>query len=134
MSKAKKNSVLVVDDESSNIMALSHILSPEYTVYAAKNGPAAIRAAEKHLPDVILLDIIMPGMDGYDVIGALKNSEKTRHLPVVFITGLSNADDEKKGLALGASDYICKPFSSAIVKECVQKTICQRLGESPGAG
>jgi diguanylate cyclase (GGDEF)-like protein len=108
--------VLIVDDENSNIMALSHILSPDYAVYAAKNGQKAIEAAKKYLPDVILLDIIMPEMDGYAVISTLKGSEKTRNIPVVFITGLRNADDEEKGLSLGAADYISKPFSSAIVK------------------
>ena len=112
----KKNSVLVVDDESSNILALSHVLSPEFTVYAAKSGADAIAAAQKYLPDVILLDILMPEMDGYAVIAALKNSKKTEDIPVIFITGLSDADDEEKGLALGAADYITKPFSPAIVK------------------
>ena len=116
MEETKKNSVLIVDDENSNIMALSHILSPNYVVYAAKNGQKAVEATEKYLPDVILLDIIMPEMDGYAVISTLKGSEKTRNIPVVFITGLSNADDEEKGLSLGAADYISKPFSSAIVK------------------
>lgn len=110
------NSVLVVDDESSNIMALTHILSPVYTVYAAKNGYKALEAAEKYLPDVIVLDILMPEMDGYAVISALKNMERIRDIPVIIITGLGNADDEEKGLSLGASDYIGKPFHPAIVK------------------
>ena len=123
MEDAKKNSVLVTDDENSNIIALTHILSPEYTVYAAKNGQNAIAAAEKYQPDIILLDIVMPEMDGYDVISALKSSESTRNIPVIFISGLSNADDEEKGLSLGASDYISKPFSPAIVKLRVQNQI-----------
>jgi len=123
MSKNKKNSVLIVDDENSNIIALTYILSPEYTVYAVKNGQSAIKAAEKHLPDVVLLDIIMPEMDGYAVLAALKDSEKTQHIPVIFITGLSNVDNEEKGLSLGASDYISKPFSSAIVKLRIQNQI-----------
>ena len=123
MDDIKKNSVLIVDDESSNIMALTHILCSEYTVYAAKNGQKAIEAAEKYLPDVILLDIVMPEMDGHAVIGALKNAEKTRDIPVIFITGLSDADDEEKGLALGAADYISKPFGSAIVKLRVKNQI-----------
>ena len=111
-----KNSLLIVDDEKSNIMVLTRILSPEYTVYAAKNGYDAIEVANEYLPDVILLDIIMPETDGYEVLATLKASEKTRDIPVIFITGLSNATDEAKGLALGASDYISKPFSQAIVK------------------
>ena len=82
----------------------------------AKNGATAIAAAAKHLPDVILLDVIMSEMDGYDVITALKSSEITRGIPVIFITGLSDTADEEKGLALGAADYIAKPFSAARVK------------------
>jgi len=123
MNDAKKNSVLIVDDENANIMALTHILNSEYTIYAAKNGHKAIEAAEKYLPDVILLDIIMPEMDGHAVISALKDAEKTRDIPVVFITGLSNAGDEEKGLVLGAADYISKPFSPAIVKLRVRNQI-----------
>jgi signal transduction histidine kinase len=115
MDKTKK-SVLIIDDENSNIIALSHILSPEYVVYAAKNGKDAIKATEKYLPHVILLDILMPEMDGYAVIAALKSSEATQDIPVIFITGLSAPGDEEKGLALGAADYITKPFSPAIVK------------------
>ena len=115
MNETKKNSVLVVDDDTSNIIALTHILQQEYTIYVAKNGTAAIKAAEKHLPDVILLDIIMPEMDGYAVIAELKKSDKTKEIPVIFITGLNKPDDEEKGLSLGAADYIAKPFSPAIV-------------------
>ena len=123
MDETKKYSVLVVDDENSNIMALTHILNPEYVVYAAKNGEKAIAAAEKHLPDVILLDIIMPEMDGYAALAALKKSEQAHNIPVIFITGLSNIADEEKGLALGAADYISKPFSPVIVKLRVQNQI-----------
>ncbi|MCL2030157.1 MAG: hybrid sensor histidine kinase/response regulator [Oscillospiraceae bacterium] len=123
MDETGKYSVLVVDDDSSDIMALTHILSPEYTVYVVKDGKNAIKAAGKYVPDVILLDIIMPGLDGYDVITALKDMESTKNIPVIFVTGLSNADDEKKGLLLGAADYITKPFSSAIVKLRVKNQI-----------
>ncbi|MCL2107713.1 MAG: diguanylate cyclase [Oscillospiraceae bacterium] len=113
---ARKRAVLIVDDENSNIIALNSILSGEYTTYAAKSGAAAIAAAEKYAPDVILLDIIMPDMDGYEVITVLKSTELTKDIPVIFITGLRNSEDEEKGLSLGAADYISKPFSSAIVK------------------
>jgi len=110
------NSILIIDDEASNIIALTNILSPEYNVFAAKNGPEAIELVNEHMPDVILLDVLMPDMDGYEVIAAIKGSEKTKGIPVIFITGLNNADAEKKGLALGAADYITKPFGSDIVK------------------
>src|SRR5215469_13902136 len=123
MDDQKKNSVLIVDDEESNIMALMHILSPHYTVSAVKDGQDAVETAEDYLPDVILLDVVMPEMDGYDVIAELKDSDKTRHIPVIFITGLSSPDDEEKGLSLGAADYISKPFSPAIVKLRIQNQI-----------
>ena len=123
MEKAKENRILIVDDEKSNILALTHILSPLYTIYASRNGQDAIEIANEYLPDVILLDIIMPEMDGYAVIEALKNSDRTREIPVIFISGLSGADDEKKGLSLGAADYISKPFNPAIVLLRVQNQL-----------
>ena len=123
MDEPKKYSVLIVDDENLNIKVLSHILGSDYTVYAEKNGQAVIMTAEKLLPDVILLDIIMPETDGYDIIAALKNSEKTKDIPVIFMSGLSDAGAEKKGLDLGAADYISKPFSPAVVKHKVGNQI-----------
>jgi diguanylate cyclase (GGDEF)-like protein len=123
MEKSKKNSVLIVDDDKSNLMMLSHILREEYTVRAAPDGLSAIRIAEKYLPDLILLDIIMPDMDGYQVFISLRNMAKTAHIPIIFITGLKNSKDEKKGLTLGAADYISKPFDDVIVKLRVQHQI-----------
>ena len=115
MLESKKHSVLVADDEKTYLMELTTILSPKYEVYAVKNGQDAISSAEELLPDVILLDIVMPDMDGYEVIYALKRSEKTADIPVIFVSGLSDASDEERGLHLGAADYISKPFSPAIV-------------------
>jgi len=116
MNNKKKSSILIVDDERDNISSLKAILSPDYTVYASTNGRDAIETAEEFIPDIILLDILMPDMDGYDVINAFKNSEKTRDIPVVFITGLDNINAEIKGLTLGAADYILKPFHPVIIK------------------
>ena len=127
MNEDRKYSILVVDDERYNILVLMDILKPEYTVYAATSGKNAIEMAEKHRPEIILLDIIMPDMDGYEVITALKNSEKTKHIPVIFVTGLCSAEDEEKGLVFGVSDYITKPFSPAIVKLRVQNQMQQIL-------
>ena len=118
-----KNSILIVDDEKANIIALTHILSPEYTIYAAKNGQDAIEVTKQHLPDVILLDILMPGMDGYEVLSFLKSEEETREIPVIFVTGLGSAENEEKGLTLGAADYVSKPISPAIVKLRVRNQI-----------
>ena len=121
--ETKKNSLLIVDDEKSNILILRQILGQEYTIYAAKNGYEAIEVANERLPDVILLDILMPGMNGYEVITALKNSNTTRYIPVIFVTALNEVKDEEKGFLLGAADYINKPFSPAIVKLRVQNQI-----------
>ena len=122
-SSDEKNSVLIVDDERANILALINILSSTYTVYASSDGRDALEIAETSLPDVILLDVLMPDMDGYEVITALKRSEKTRDIPVIFITGLDSSDAEEKGLALGAADYIPKPFHSAIVRLRIENQI-----------
>ena len=116
MDETKKNSILIVDDEKANLIVLTHILSQEYTIYTAKDGQDAINKAGKLLPDLILLDIIMPEMDGYEVLTTLKNTEETRAIPVIFITGLDSSEDEEKGLVLKAADYISKPFRAAIVK------------------
>jgi len=120
LSNSKKNTVLVVDDETTNIIALTNILSADYDVRAAKNGADAVMLANEHLPDVILLDVLMPGMDGYEVIAELKKSDTTKAIPVIFITGMDSSDAEKTGLTLGAADYIPKPFKSDIVKLRVQ--------------
>jgi len=116
MIEENKNVVLIIDDETANIIALTNILSTDFDVFAAKNGMDAIDLAVEHMPDVILLDVLMPEMDGYEVIATLKGMDKTKNIPVIFITGLDNAEAEKKGLALGAADYIPKPFNPDIVK------------------
>ena len=119
----KEHSILVVDDESTNISELTHILSGKYVVYAAKNGSGAIKAAEKHSPDIILLDIIMPEMDGYSVLSLLKSSEKTKEIPIIIISNLDSEEDEEKGLLLGASDYIIKPFKPGIIELRVKNQV-----------
>ena len=116
----KKNSVLIVDDEVVNIRLLSNILGPEYRLFAVTNGRDAVKAAEERSPDIILLDVIMPDMDGYAVIAALKGSEKTEGIPVIFISGLGEAPDEERGFECGAADYVSKPFSPAVVKHRVR--------------
>jgi response regulator RpfG family c-di-GMP phosphodiesterase len=116
MDNIVKNSVLVVDDEKINLEILINILSPDYTIYMTKSGISAIEMANTYMPDIILLDIVMPDMNGYEVLKALKNSEKTKNIPVIFISGLSSAEDEEIGLSLGAADFIHKPFSPMNVK------------------
>ena len=123
MDAGNLNKVLVVDDETANIIALTNILSPEYTVYAAKSGPSAVKVAIEQAPDVILLDVLMPEMSGYETISILKGLDETRDIPIIFVTGLGQEEYEERGLELGASDYISKPFSSAIVKLRVRSQI-----------
>ena len=123
MDENMQYSLLIVDDRASNILALANILKHEYAIYVSKNGRDALRVAVEKQPDVILLDVVMPDMNGYEVIAALKRDESTRAIPVIFITSLDSADDEEKGLALQAADYISKPFSPAIVKLRVRNQI-----------
>jgi len=118
MSGAKK--ILVIDDEKMNIIALAHFLKPQYEIIVAVDGASALEAAAKHMPDIILLDIIMPDISGFEVIIKLKDCEETKNIPVIFITGLNSANDEEKGLSLGAVDYINKPFNKSIVKSKVK--------------
>lgn len=111
-----KYRILIVDDEKANLDVLNHILGDHYVVYIAKSGRAALRKSRENLPDLIVLDILMPDMDGFEVIRHLKASEETQAIPVVFITGLNSVENEEKGLRLGAVDYITKPFTPAVVR------------------
>jgi len=120
MEATQKSTILVVDDTDVNIAILLGILSSEYRVMAAMDGPCALEAALEKLPDLILLDIMMPGMDGYEVCQRLKADERTRGIPVIFCTALGEEEDESKGLELGAVDYIVKPVKPAIVKARVR--------------
>ena len=124
MTGSKPNSVLIVDDDTSNLMILSNMLRNEYNVSVASGGRSAVRIAEKHLPDLILLDVIMPDMDGYQVFETLQAMDRTAHIPIIFLTGLNSIEDEKRGLRLGAVDYISKPFDEMIVKLRVHHQIC----------
>jgi CheY-like chemotaxis protein len=118
-----KYSVLIVDDQKVNISELSRELRPEFKIFAAGNGKDALTAAEANLPDVILLDVLMADMDGFEVIAALKKSDKTKDIPVIFMTGLTDSESEEKGFALGAADFIRKPLSPAVVKQRVLNQI-----------
>ena len=123
MGSEQKGTILIVDDEQLVIQALVEILSPEYAVFIAKDGQEAVRQAKRLIPDVILLDIVMPDIDGYDVLAILKSAEETKDIPVIFITGIGEISAEKKALAMGAADYITKPFNSGIVLLRVQNQI-----------
>ena len=108
--------ILVVDDTPDNLAVMSQLLKGSYRVIVANNGERALKLARAFpRPDLILLDIMMPGMSGYDVIRALKADSATHHIPVIFLTAMSETEDEQKGLDLGAADYITKPISPPIV-------------------
>jgi len=120
MTNVKRNTILIIDDEPSNIVTLRHILSSDYTIFGVTDGISGITAAKLQKPDLILLDIVMPEMDGYEVLTRLKSTKETQDIPVIIITKLSSDESEEKGLLLGAEDYIQKPFSSLIVKLRIQ--------------
>lgn len=108
--------VLVVDDEPSNLNVLSQLLQPHYDVLAAPSGERALEiVARARRPDLILLDVMMRNLDGYAVLARLRENPTTRGIPVIFVTGNNSPEDEKRGLDLGAVDYITKPYSPAIV-------------------
>lgn len=108
--------ILVVDDTAENLFLLNDLLKDLYKVKVTTNGSHAIRIATGDSPpDLILLDVMMPGMDGYEVCRRLKADLRTREIPVIFLTARSDVEDERHGLELGAVDYITKPFSPVIV-------------------
>ena len=115
----ERASVLVVDDTPDNVTLLSGLLKGSYRVRAAKSGEAALKLVHQpgaELPDIVLLDVMMPEMDGYEVCRRLKAEQATRDIPVIFLTALTAQDDETRGLALGAVDYITKPINPAILQ------------------
>lgn len=113
---AEKRTLLVVDDTPDNLSLMSGLLRSEYKVKLAHNGERALQiAGGENQPDLILLDIMMPEMDGYEVLRRLKASPTTCDIPVIFLTAMSEAKDEKEGLDMGAVDYITKPINPAIV-------------------
>lgn len=123
MVEVKKNTLLIVDDEKMNLKILTNILVSEYTIFTATNGKEAINKAREYNPDLILLDILMPEMDGYQTLSEIKNCDQIKKTPVIFITGLDSDEDEEKGLSLDAADYITKPFGAMIVKIRVRNQI-----------
>jgi cyclic di-GMP phosphodiesterase len=117
----EKAAILVVDDTPENIDVLVETLKGEYQVKAAKNGEMALKIARQPTPpDLILLDIMMPGIDGFEVCRQLKADHTTRHIPVIFVTAKISVTDELAGLELGAVDYITKPISPPVVQARVR--------------
>ncbi|MCL2874607.1 MAG: diguanylate cyclase [Defluviitaleaceae bacterium] len=117
------NKVLIVDDSIMNLKVLESILVDSYTIDTAQSGVDAINKALQNPPSLILLDILMPHMDGFEVIARLKQLPESKDIPVIFISGLDGSEHEEKGFALGAVDYITRPFSPGIVKARVNTHI-----------
>ena len=118
----KKHSVLVVDDDASNLLELASILKTDYKVYAVKSGAAAIEKANESLPDVMLLDVIMPDLSGFEVLDELKKFDKTKDIPVIFITGIN--ESEIAEMAGGETvNYINKPFNEIVVKQMIERVL-----------
>ncbi len=111
----KRPTVLVVDDEPFNLSLMDEVLNKYYTIQKASNGPQALELAFANPPDLILVDVLMPNMDGFEVCRRLKKNAATMHVPVIFVTAKNEIKDEELGFAVGASDFIHKPISAPIV-------------------
>lgn len=112
--------VLLVDDEPTNIEVMAEVLEPFHDLAFATSGEEALRLAGELKPDIILLDIVMPGLDGYAVCGRLKQDPRTARIPVIFVTALDATEDEARGLEIGAIDYVSKPIRPAILRARVR--------------
>lgn len=124
MTYSERASVLIVDDERYNINLLADILKADYRILVAKSGEEALEVATSdNMPDLILLDIMMPGMNGYEVCRRLKADKQAQDIPVIFVTAMTEMEDEAKGLDIGAIDYIVKPVSLPIVKARVRNHV-----------
>ncbi len=120
------SNVLLVDDTKTNISLLVEALKDDYKLGVATSGQTALKYVEKRIPDLILLDIMMPGMDGFEVCKRIKSEERLKDVPIIFITAMDNSGDKTKGFSLGGVDYITKPFDVAEVKARVQTHVSLR--------
>lgn len=113
---SEQSTILIVDDAPENLAVLAELLQPDYRVLAANSGTRALKlAASQPRPDLILLDVMMPDMDGYEVFRNLQADLHTREIPVIFVTAMNGVEDEERGLEMGAADYIAKPLRPRIV-------------------
>ena len=115
------NKILIADDEPNNLKVLQQILKDDYQLIFANNGEKAVAATKKHKPDLILLDIMMPELNGYEACKKIKEDSEVKNIPIIFVTAMGEVDDETYGFDVGAVDYILKPISAPIV-HCRVKT------------
>ncbi len=125
--ETERATILLVDDVPDNLSLLSSILREDYRIQLATSGAKALELVAASLPDLILLDVMMPEMDGYEVCKRLKANPDTRDIPVLFVTARNQTEDEELGLTLGAMDYIHKPISPPIIKARVRNHIALKL-------
>ena len=117
--------MLIVDDDTSILLELNTLLKAEYSVHVVKDGVSALEIAAEYVPDLILLDVLMPEMDGYEVLRRLKGIDKTKEIPVIFITGVMAEDSGVDWSAIGAVDYINKPFDGLDLKRRIERQLCE---------
>ena len=123
INKPSRAVILAVDDTPENLDVVRGALGSDYIIRAAINGKIALKIAEKQLPDLILLDIMMPDMDGYEVCQILKSEPQTAGIPVVFLTGAQEESSQTKAFEVGAVDFINKPINASILKRCVENIL-----------
>jgi CheY-like chemotaxis protein len=125
-------SILLVDDAKSNIDLLVGVLGGEYKLVVAMDGESALEIVTDEAPDLILLDIMMPGMDGFEVLEYLKASPATVNIPVIILSARAGSEDLARGLELGAADFLTKPFEIAEVKACIIRHLSAANREEKG--
>ena len=119
-----KPSILVVDDSTTNVVLMEAILEGRgYRINSAMNVRDAIRCLEKNMPDLILLDLLMPKVSGFEFLEQLRGNEKTRNMPVIVISAISDEENRNRTLKLGALDYITKPVDIQYLVDCVARTL-----------
>jgi CheY-like chemotaxis protein len=121
MMDGQKKLLILVDDNPANLRIGKNVLSEMYTVATAPSAAKLFNLLENNRPVLILLDIDMPGMNGFEAIESLKLNKETKDIPVIFLTGMSDLRDEEKGRSLGAVDYITKPFDPQALITCIEK-------------
>lgn len=119
--------ILIVDDTEENIDVLINALGDQYDIRIALNGQRALQLVEDDHPDIILLDVMMPIMDGYEVCKRLKANSETAYIPIIFLTAMSRSEDEEYGLSLGAVDYITKPYNPSLVRVRVENHLSLKM-------
>ena len=121
--ETKRKKILVVDDDKTSLTVAKNALVDDYDVFTVPSGVKLFRLLEKVTPDLILLDVNLPEMSGYDIIRRLKTSECTRGVPVMFLSARMDSESEAEGLRLGAADYVLKPFSKEVLLERMERCL-----------